>query len=144
MDRTPDCPTSPYTGGMNGGMQRDVGAVIKRLQTDLRRDLLDFLRAEVSLCFTLASSAESQCETGNLEHARHSLDIAQKGYATVERFLADPKHNRHLSSEEKAAFATEVGKLKGELHRLRSQIPTAPSPPPPRKRTSGRTYSTGR
>jgi hypothetical protein len=112
----------------------DQPAARKRLHADFRRNMHDFLRAELAMSFTLARSAETEHQSGELRHAQHTLTLAEKGCGTVQRFLADPKYNKHLNPEEQRQLGGELVKLEALLERLHGMQSTAPSPPPPRRR----------
>jgi hypothetical protein len=107
------------------GKQRDAVGEARRLQADTQRNLMDFLRAELSLCQTLAGRAEGQLQSGEPDHAGHTLKIAEKGYSTVERFLSDPKYNKHISGGDQQRFAYDLEQLGVILHRLRDLLTAA-------------------
>ena len=48
------------------------------LQAESNQNRINFLRNELSLCFTLASVAETERNSGNNEHAKASLADAEK------------------------------------------------------------------
>ena len=49
--------------------------------------LLNFLQADLALCFTFADRLKSELRMGNWDAARKVLALAEKGHATIARFL---------------------------------------------------------
>ena len=49
--------------------------------------LLNFLQADLALCFTFADRLKSELRIGNWNAARKVLAEAEKGHATIARFL---------------------------------------------------------
>ena len=49
--------------------------------------LLNFLQADLALCFTFADRLKSELRIGNWDAARKVLAEAEKGHATIARFL---------------------------------------------------------
>src|SRR5215475_447379 len=92
----------------------------QNLRSDLRRNMLEFLRAEIALSFTLAAVAENQFISGEASHAKHTLRLAERGCATAERFLSDAKYNRYIEGEEQVQLQAQVHELRGELDKVRS------------------------
>jgi len=50
-------------------------------------------RTELATSFTFITLAETARNIGNHEHAERTLADEAKAYATIQRFLADPKHS---------------------------------------------------
>lgn len=95
-----------------------------RLKAQADRDRVDLLRAGLRTSFTFASVAEAELQTGNREAAELSLADAEKGYATVSRFLSDQKHAEHISKEIQRELAAELERLRQTLDELRQRIGT--------------------
>ena len=85
------------------------------LASETNRLRLQFLSAELDLSFTFAEIAAVEFATGERQHARQSLADARKGWETVARFLADPKHSLHLSD-------SDTHTLQHRLHQLENKI----------------------
>jgi len=52
----------------------------------------------------------------------------EKAYATIQRFLADPKHSTYLSDEERREFTgaiSELRKKRDDVRAIREQRPRA-------------------
>jgi hypothetical protein len=88
-----------------------------RLQAEANRNRTDFLRVELQLSFTLANVAAAQQERGE-QQALKSLADAETGYATMVRFLSDPKHSKHITEEETRGLGAEMERLRATLDRL--------------------------
>ena len=76
---------------------------------------MDFLRTEVDACFTFIGLAETERRIGNDEHAKRAAADAEKAYATLQRFLSDPKHAKHITAEERQELAERMEKLRKKL-----------------------------
>jgi len=92
------------------------------LRAESNQNRINFLRNELSLCFTLASVAETERNSGNNEHAKASLADAEKGYATVQRFLSDPKHAKHINDQEHRELTKGMAEVRRKLDGLTSQL----------------------
>ena len=75
-----------------------------------------FIKAELKLCFTLATIA-----TRKYESAANSLANAEKAYATMMRLLSNPMHAKRLTGEQAQDVKAELKQLREKLDRLRSQ-----------------------
>jgi len=84
-----------------------------RAATDRLR--FEFLSTELKLCFTFLEVTRVELESGDREHARRSLEDAERAYQTVLRFLEDPKHAKHLTAE-------QFSMLRKKMHPLRKAI----------------------
>ena len=82
------------------------------------RNRIDFLRTELELCFTFASIAETEHKTGSPEHAKRSVADAEKGYTTLQHFLSDPKHARHIRDDERRELTAGLERLRKILDGL--------------------------
>jgi hypothetical protein len=89
-----------------------------RLQAEANRNRIEFLRVELETSFTLASVAEAEQERGEQQHAEQSLADAETGYATMVRFLSDPKHSKHITEEESRELGAGMERLRATLDRL--------------------------
>ena len=88
------------------------------LQSQSDQNRIEFLRTELSACFTFASVAETEFNIGNNEHAQRSIADAEKAYATMQRFLSDPKHAEHISGEERQELTQGMAELRKKLDDL--------------------------
>lgn len=84
-----------------------------RSQSDKNR--MEFLRTELNACFTFLSLAETERSIGNDEHAKRAAAEAEKAYATLQRFLTDPKHNSRLTDEERQEITQRMEQLRKKL-----------------------------
>src|SRR5580704_6703456 len=87
----------------------------ERKRAGRNQSRVDFLRTDLSLCFTFADVAATRLKMGNQESARQAIADAEAGYQTLSRFLLDPKHVRHLTDD-------EIRELTAELRRLRERL----------------------
>jgi hypothetical protein len=89
-----------------------------RVQAEASRNRIDFLQTELKLSFTLASVAEGQQERGEQQEALKSLADAETGYATMVRFLSDPKYCKHITEQESMELSAGMERLRATLDRL--------------------------
>ncbi len=75
----------------------------------------DFLKADLEICFTFATVAETNFRIGHSESAESAIEKAQRGFNTVQRLLSDPAHGKYLTDE-------EIQNITAELERLRARI----------------------
>jgi hypothetical protein len=87
-----------------------------RLQAEANRNRIEFLRAELETSFTLAGVAEAE-QAGGEQHAVQTLADAETGYATLVRFLSDPKHSKHITEQESMELSAGVERLRATLNR---------------------------
>ena len=87
----------------------------ERLTQETNKNRIEFLRTELQTSNTLADMAESELTLDNPEHAARSLAEAEIAYATLVRFLTDPKHAGHIVDEERVEFAAAVQRLRARL-----------------------------
>jgi hypothetical protein len=85
------------------------------LSSELNQRRIDFLKADLAVCFTFAKVAETELGNGDRYVAAKAMSHAEKGYETICSFLADPKHVSHLT-------ANQVQNFKAELQRLRERL----------------------
>jgi hypothetical protein len=78
---------------------------------------MEFLRTELETCFTLASVAEAEQKRGE-PHAEQSLADAETGYATMVRFISDPKHSKHITEQQGMELSAGMEQLRATLDRL--------------------------
>jgi hypothetical protein len=88
------------------------------LRARLDHNLRNFLRTDLSLCFTFADLAATMFIAGNPVSAQQAMADAEKGYQTLSRFLSDPKHIRHLTGDEIQEFRAELQRLRERLDGL--------------------------
>src|SRR5689334_14792227 len=80
------------------------------LQAATNRTRLDLLQTDLGLCFAFVDVAKTERQMGNRDAARHALEKAETGYATMARFLADVEHG-----EQKLEIAQKLGELRARL-----------------------------
>jgi hypothetical protein len=80
----------------------------------------EFLKAELAASFTFVSLAEAQYGAGERERAEHSVGNAEHGYATLSRFLTDPKHTIHMTDAERKELTDGMRQLRERLDRLKA------------------------
>ncbi len=95
---------------------------LPRLRAKSDQDRIDFLTTDLQACFTFASVAETEHKTGHQEAAERSLADAEKGYATVLRFVSDPKHSAHIPLKTHHDFKAELQRLRTTLDQLRRTL----------------------
>jgi hypothetical protein len=89
------------------------------LRAQLEQDNHNFLKTELAVSFTLAGMAETEYQLGEREAGGRSLDHAEEGYATLCRFLADPKHAGHLTRGQLQELHAGVTELRQKLDEVR-------------------------
>ena len=89
------------------------------LQSQLDQNRIDFLRTELGLSLTFANLAQTKREPGKEEHAKRAMASAEKGYATMQRFLSDPKHAEHIKDQERRELTEGMTELRRKLDHLR-------------------------
>jgi hypothetical protein len=89
-------------------------------QTD--RNRVQFLQRDLELCFTLASLAETEHDLGHREAANRSVAHAEEGYASIQRFLSDPKHTDHIGGEIGGELMAGLKRLRVTLDGIRTSI----------------------
>jgi hypothetical protein len=89
------------------------------LSAKLDGDRLEFLRTEIRLSFTLSEMAETEYDIGEREAGDRSLAHSEHGYATLRRFLTDPKHTRHLTQDQFQELNDGVQNLRQRLDDVR-------------------------
>jgi len=82
----------------------------------------DFMNVELALCFTFADVAETNSKIGHPDSAQSALNRAERGYATLQHFLRDPKHSRHLPKEDCRNITAGVERLRERLDALHSAV----------------------
>src|SRR5690348_12173705 len=97
----------------------DPGGKMAILQRQADETRVQFLKTEFDTCFTLAGIAEGELRSGLRENARRSIAHAEQGYATLQRFLSDPKHAGRLTGEQQRDFRKEMERLRKNLDELK-------------------------
>ena len=88
------------------------------LEAENNQNRIDFLRIELTACYTFANVAETEHKAGDRETAERSRAAAEKGFATLQRSLTDPKHAKHISQQERDEFTAEFERLRKTLDSL--------------------------
>lgn len=86
-------------------------------ETDRLR--FEFLSVEFRLCFTFLDVARVELQSGEREHAEHSIQDAERGCQTIHRFLEDRKHVDHLTAEQLATLRDKMRELRTAIDDLR-------------------------
>ena len=89
------------------------------LSAKLDHDRVTFLRTEISLSNTLAEMSETEYDIGDREAAARSLAHGEEGYATLLRFLGDPKHASHLTGNQLQELNAGLETLRQKLDDVR-------------------------
>jgi len=95
-----------------------MGVLVSYLESQVGQNGIDFLRTDLEVCFIFASVAETHLNSGHQEKAERSIADAEKGYATIQRFLSDPRHAKHISEEDRQEFTAALELLRKMLDRL--------------------------
>ena len=85
------------------------------LQYQFDKVRMDFLRTELEACSTFVGLAETERTIGNDEHAKRAAADAEKAYSTLQRFLSDPKHAKHINAEERQELTERMEELRKKL-----------------------------
>jgi hypothetical protein len=88
-----------------------------RLQAEANRARIDFLRTELETSNTLADVAEVEQGQGE-SHAAQALRDAETGYATLLRFMSDPKHSKHIPEQDRIELTAGMDRLRARLDSL--------------------------
>jgi hypothetical protein len=67
---------------------------------------------------TFANLAEADQGLNNPEHAARFLTHAETAYATILKFMFDPKHGVHITPEEHAELSAGLEQLRTRLDNL--------------------------
>jgi hypothetical protein len=84
------------------------------------RQRVEFLRSELTLCFTFLFVAAVKYEVGKKESAEGSLANAEEVYSSVLPFVSDPKYSKHLTNAASEEFMTGLRLLRERLDGLKS------------------------
>ena len=79
---------------------------------------VEFLKSELTLCFTFLFVAAVKYEIGKKESAEESLANAEEVYTSVLPFVSDPKYSKHLTNEAIKEFTAGLRRLRGRLDGL--------------------------
>jgi hypothetical protein len=88
------------------------------LRDDIERVRLEFIRADLQVCLTLASVAETKYDLGNREPAKRTIASAEKGYSTLLRFFSQAKN---LTPEAKEEIRLTFKRLRERLDGLQQR-----------------------
>jgi len=91
---------------------------LAKLQAESDRQRVNFLESELALCLTFSIRAATNYETGNRTSAERSISRAERAYATLARFLSDPKHSKRLTREQTRRMTAELERLRDRLDGL--------------------------
>jgi hypothetical protein len=75
---------------------------------------LDFIKADVQMCFTLASVAETAYSMGHLERGKRVLAMAEKGYSDILRMASRAR----MAADASNNLQTELKQLRARLDDL--------------------------
>jgi hypothetical protein len=93
----------------------DVSSRYENLEAQTNQNRIEFLRKEAAMCLTLIGMAETEQALNEDEAAARSLEHAKEGYATMLRFLSDPKHTKHIAAPERQELDKALEGIKGKL-----------------------------
>jgi hypothetical protein len=91
----------------------------ERLKAESDQNRIQFLRTELTGCFIFASVAKTEYRMGNAEHAQRSIADAEKAYATMQHFLSDPEHAKHITDEERQELTAGMERVRTLLDGLK-------------------------
>ena len=97
----------------------DAAEKMAALQRQSDETRVQFLKTEFDTCFTLVGIAETELQSGLKANSRRSTDHAEHGYATLQRFLSDPKHADRLTGEQQREFGQSMRRLRERLDDLK-------------------------
>ena len=80
---------------------------------------VEFLKSELTLCFTFLFVAAVKYEVGKKESAEESLAYAEEVYSSVLQFVSDPKYSKHLTNEAIKEFTAGLERLRERLDGLK-------------------------
>ena len=80
---------------------------------------VEFLKSELTLCFTFLFVAAVKYEVGKKESAEESLANAEEVYSGVQLFVSDPKYSKHLANETIQEFTAGLRRLRERLDGLK-------------------------
>ena len=86
-----------------------------RLLAETNRNRIEFFRAELKLATSCASIAEKCCDMEHRERAQRYIELAEKAYWTLVRFLSDPKHATHIGEQQRQELTTGMRQLRESL-----------------------------
>jgi hypothetical protein len=81
---------------------------------------VEFLKSELTLCFTFLFVASVKYEIGKKESAEESLANAEEVYSSVLLFVSDPKYSKHLTNESIQEFRAGLERLRDRLDGLKA------------------------
>ena len=88
------------------------------LRAKLDQNRATFLKTDLALCSTFVELAATRLKTGNRRSAEQAIVNAEKAHITLSQFLADPKHNRHLTADQIQEFTEKLNRLRAKLDGL--------------------------
>ena len=80
----------------------DILSQLSDAQAQSNQARIQFMQNDLTLCFTFATLAD-----------------AEKGYATVQHFLSDPKHAKHIADDKRRELTASMEKLRERLDSLK-------------------------
>ena len=88
------------------------------LQAEANYQRVEFIQAELVMCFTFATLATMKYEAGSWNSAALSLAHGEEVYAVLLPLLLDPSQSKYLTIEQIQEFTTELERLRESLDRL--------------------------
>jgi hypothetical protein len=101
--------------------ETDLTDLFAELLAESDEQRVSFLKNELALGLTFSIRAATNYEAGNLTSAERSMSEAEEAYATVSRFLSDPKHSKRLTEEQARDITAELERLRDRLDGLRAK-----------------------
>ena len=86
-----------------------------KIQDDIEKQRLDFIRIDLGVCLTLASVAETAISMGHREHAARTIASAENGYSDMLRYFSQATG---LTAEVEKELQSKFKQLRERLDRL--------------------------
>jgi hypothetical protein len=89
---------------------------------DIAQTRYTFLRIDLRVCFTMIDFAATELELGDAQAAAQAITNAEKGYATIRRFLAEID-----DEEQHSEITVGLSELRQKMDDIRSQYSASAS-----------------
>ncbi len=103
--------------GENGGMGDE--SKLSALHAKSEQNRVDFLQADLALCFTYAALVKTELSVGDRAAAHWVLAKAEEGYALIARFLPQVEN-----AEQRQEIERKWNDLRATLDSVQRQLPS--------------------